>query len=362
MGLFDKLKGELIDIIEWLDPTSDTMVFRFERMGNEIKNGAKLTVRESQVAVFINEGTVADVFGPGMYTLTTQNLPLLSTLKGWKYGFNSPFKAEVYFISTKQFTDQKWGTPNPIMLRDADFGVVRIRAFGTYTMRVTDPVKFLREVVGTNDEFSTDQIAQQGRNLVITRFTDAIGEAKVPVLDIAQRYDELSKFIQDKVCPEFVEYGLELTKFLISNISLPKEVEEAIDKKSSMGMLGVNYMQMQQAEALKNAANNQSGGGMEGMMGMMMAQNMMNQQNMGNMNQQVPPPPPMVRFYVSINGQQAGPFDMNTLKQMIMQGQINKESFVWKEGMPSWLPASQVPETAALFSAVPPPPPPPPAL
>jgi membrane protease subunit (stomatin/prohibitin family) len=364
MGLFDKLKGELIDIIEWLDPTNDTMVYRFERKDNEIKNGAKLTVRESQVAVFVNEGQIADVFGPGMYTLATQNLPLLSTLKGWKYGFNSPFKAEVYFMNTKQFTDQKWGTPNPVMMRDADFGVVRIRAFGSYAIRIIDPVKFLKEIVGTKDEFSTEDITSQLKNMIITRFTDAIGEAKIPVLDLASSYNELSEFVGKKLAPEFQEYGVDMAKFLISNISLPKEVEEAIDKKSSMGMLGVNYMQMSQADAMKNASQNPAGGGVEGMMGMVMAQQMMNmqqqQQQVNQPQQNVPPPmPPMVKFFVSLNGQQSGPFDLNTLKQMIIQNQMNQQTFVWREGMPAWASAGQVPEVAALFSAVPPPPPPP---
>ena len=146
MGIFDKLRGEFIDIIEWTDDTQDTIVYRFERHNNEIKSGAKLTVRESQVAVFVNEGQIADVFTPGMYTLTTENLPILSTLKGWKYGFNSPFKAEVYFVNTKRFTDLKWGTANPIMMRDADFGVVRVRAFGSYAMRVSDAARFLKEL------------------------------------------------------------------------------------------------------------------------------------------------------------------------------------------------------------------------
>ena len=159
MGLFDKIKGEFIDIIEWLDSSSDTMVHRFERYQNEIKYGAKLTVRETQLAVFINEGQLADVYQPGMYTLTTENMPILTTLKGWKYGFNSPFKAEVYFINTKNFTDLKWGSPNPIMLRDPEFGPIRIRAFGNYAMKVTDPVKFIKEIVGTDGNFTTEGIS-----------------------------------------------------------------------------------------------------------------------------------------------------------------------------------------------------------
>lgn len=375
MGFWSKLKGELIDIIEWLDSSDDTMVYRFERKDNEIKNGAKLTVRESQVAVFINEGKIADVFGPGMYTLETSNLPILSTLKGWKYGFNSPFKAEVYFLNTKQFTDQKWGTPNPIMLRDPDFGMVRIRAFGSYSMKVTDPVKFIQEIVGTDDEFSTDEISSQLRTMTITRFTDAIGESKIPVLDLAASYDELSKFCQTKLSSEFTEYGLEITKFLIANISLPPAVEEAIDRRSGVGAMGGmnQYSQAQQADAMRDAAQNESGAGMQNMMGMAMMQQMMNnqnqqqnqqnqnQQNQQNQNQQQntpPPPPPTIQYYVSVNGQQTGPFPMNTLQQMVSQNQLTRETFVWKQGMSGWLKAGEVQELASLFNAMPPPPPP----
>ncbi len=376
MGFFDKIKSELIDIIEWMDSSQDAMVFRFQRHDNEIKNGAKLIVRESQAAVFINEGKLADVFGPGTYTLATQNLPILSTLKGWKYGFDSPFKAEVYFVNTKQFTDQKWGTPNPIMMRDADFGMVRIRAFGNYSIKIIDPVKFLQEIVGTNQNFTTDEIASQLKSIVITRFTDAVGESKIPVLDLAASYNELSEFCENKLKTEFPEtYGLDVLKFMINNISLPPAVEEAIDKRSSMGALGDmnKYAQMQNADAMRDAAKNPGGGGIEGMMGMTMAQQMMNmnqqqqhQQQMQNMqmqNQQnqnfaPPPPPPGSQFHVSINGQQQGPFDLNIIRGMIAQNQVTKQTYVWKNGMAGWLPAEQVPEVMALFSSVPPPPPP----
>src|ERR1043165_7356974 len=211
MGLFDKLKGEFVDIIEWTDSSNDTMVWRFPRYQNEIKMGAKLTVRESQVAVFVNEGQMADEYKPGMYTLETQNMPIMTTLKGWKYGFNSPFKAEVYFVNTNQFTNQKWGTKNPIMLRDAEFGPIRIRAFGNYAIRVVDAKLFLKEIAGTDAHFQTEEITEQLRNLVITRFTDAVAESKIPVLDMASNYDELSKFIGEKINPEFKDMGFEVT-------------------------------------------------------------------------------------------------------------------------------------------------------
>ncbi|MBN2757359.1 MAG: SPFH domain-containing protein [Bacteroidales bacterium] len=365
MGLFDKLKGELIDIIEWIDSTSDTMVYRFERKGNEIKNGAQLTVRESQVAVFINEGELADVFPPGKYELTTNNLPILTTLKGWKYGFNSPFKAEVYFLNTKRFTNLKWGTPNVFYIRDADFGRVSLRAFGTYTMKITDPVKFIKEVAGTDGEFTSDEITNELRSLIITRFIDAVGESKLALLDFAQNYKDLSEFCQSKLGEEFTEYGLEITKFLISSISLPEELQKKLDEGTGMNMLGdINkYSQMKGADAMEKAAGNTggSGSGMENMMGMAMMQQMMNQ-NKGTQNQHntgnMPPPPPIIQFFVSVSGQQTGPFDINTLQQMAMQGQLTKDSLVWKQGMQSWIAAGQAPELINLFGAMPPPPPP----
>lgn len=375
MGFWDKLKGELIDIIEWLDSSNDTMVYRYERHGNEIKNGAQLTVRESQVAVFINEGQIADVFGPGRYELTTQNLPILSTLKGWKYGFNSPFKAEVYFLNTKRFTNQKWGTPNVFYLRDADFGRVSLRAFGTYTIRITDPAKFLKEVAGTDDEFTTDEVSSELRSMIVTRFIDAVGESGLALLDFAQNYKDLSEFCQEKLGGEFQDYGLEITKFLISSISLPEALQAKLDEGTGMNMLGDmnKYTQMKTADAMSNAANTPGGGGgLENMMGMAMMQQMMNmnqqqqpqqyQQQQPQQQQQSapPPPPPTSTFYISINGQQQGPFDLNAIKQMIGQNQVTKQTYMWKQGMQGWQAAEQIPEIAPLFNTAPPPPPPPP--
>jgi membrane protease subunit (stomatin/prohibitin family) len=341
--------------------------------------GAKLTVRESQVAVFINEGQIADVYTPGMYTLQTENMPILSTLKGWKYGFNSPFKAEVYFVNTKKFLDNKWGTPNPIMLRDAEFGPIRIRAFGVYEFRVADAALFIRDVVGTDGDFTTEQVTNQLRNIIITRFTDAVGEAKIPVLDMASNYNEFSEKVAGVIIAEYKEYGLNMTKFLVSNISLPPNVEEALDKRSSMGIIGNlnQYTQFQAANAMEAAATNPGGGAAsEGMgmgMGMAMAGNMMNAMNQSmNQNQQqqqpqggaMPPPMPQaVTFFAVVNGAQAGPFDVNALKQMAMNGQLTKETMVWKQGMANWSAAGQVPELVQVFGATPPPlPPPPPGM
>ena len=367
MGLWSKLKGELIDIVEWIDSTNDTMVFRFDRYGNEIKMGAKLVVREGQVAVFINEGRIADVFTPGTYTLETQNMPILSTLMGWKHGFESPFKAEVYFASTRRFTDLKWGTKNPIMLRDAEFGPVRLRAFGTYVIRITKADVFIKEIVGTDGQFTTDEITEQLRNLIISRFTDILGESKIPALDLAANYDELGTFITDRIQPEFTKYGLDLTKLLVENISLPPAVEEALDKRASMGIVGdlSKFTQYQTAEAIRDAAQTEGGSAGSGMgMGMGFAMGQQMAQNMGQPpatpSSATPPPLPSqgTEFHASINGQQAGPFDMPSLEEKINSGEVSRETLVWKPGMDGWKPADQVVELSQLFSQTPPPLPP----
>lgn len=381
MGLFDAFRTELIDIIEWIDDSNNTLVFRFERHDNEIKNGAQLIVREGQVAVFVREGQLADVFQPGTHRLETKNLPVLSTLAGWKYGFDSPFKAEVYFVSTRQFTDQGWGTRNPVMLRDPEFGPVRIRAFGTYAFRVTEAAEFIREIVGTDGEFNTDEITDQLRSILVSQVTDAIGESKIPVLDLAANYDELAKEVSGRATEEFSGFGLAISKLVVENISLPEEVEKALDKRSSMGILGnmQQYQQFQAANALESAAENP--GGMGGMMGAGIGAGMglgMGQMMAGNMGQAAaapatpPPLPGGAIWYAAIGGQQAGPYDANALQQYAQAGQINAETSMWRNGMAAWTPAGQIPELAGMFSAPPPlpgtpppipgaPPPPPPA-
>ena len=368
MGLLDKIRGEFIDIIEWTDSTSNSMVYRFERHGNEIKMGAKLTVREAQNAVFINKGQIADIFAPGMYTLQTDNMPILSTLLGWKHGFHSPFKAEVYFVNTRRFTDLKWGTKHPIMLRDAEFGPVRLRAFGTYVIKVTDPGTFIREIVGTDGHFTSDEITDQLRNLITSRFADILGESKIPVLDLAANYDELGVFITDKITKDFGNYGLEITKMLVENISLPEAVEEALDKRSSMGVIGNlnKYTQFQTANAMEEAAKNPGGmaaGGMGMGMGFAMA-NQMGQAMVPGAGQAppqgaVPPPLPQSSgFHIAIDGQQAGPFDASTLQQHIQSGKLTRETLVWQQGMASWIAAGEVEALKGLFGAMPPPLPP----
>lgn len=367
MGLFDKLRNEFIDIIEWTDTTSDTIVWKFPRYQNEIKMNAKLTVRESQMALFLNEGTIADLFKPGMYTLQTQNMPLLTTIKGWKYGFNSPFKADVYFFNTKQFTNMGWGTAQPVPFRDPEFGPMRIRANGNYSFRIKDPVLFYKEISGSNPDFTTDGITDQLRALVVSRGLDAIGESKIPMLDMMTNYDEVSKVITEKLKPEFNEIGIELTKFLILTITPPKEVEEALDKRSSMGIIGNlgAYNQYQAGKSMENASKVEGGGNLMGAgFGAGMGMGFGNQ--MGNMFQQnqqfnsqtggtMPPPPPISAYFVAVNGQQTGPFNLQQLQAMTQSGQLTRQSLVWKQGMAAWGAADQQADLAGLFNSMPPP-------
>lgn len=373
MGLMDKLRGELIDIIEWTEPSgNDILAYRFPRYNNEIKNGAKLTVREGQAAVFVNQGQLADVFTPGYYTLETKNLPILSTLLGWKYGFNSPFKAEVYFISTRQWTDQKWGTQNPVMLRDPEFGPIRVRAFGTYAFRVSDPATFLKQLVATDPSFETYDIANQLRNVIVSRFVDVIGQARMPVLDLAGNYERLGTLARERITPEMASMGLTVTQFFVENISLPPEVEQALDKRSQMAMLGNldQFTKFQTANAIGDAANNP--GGVAGVgaglgAGVAMAGAMADALRGTQQPQQaaapaaapagmVPPPlPTAVTFFVGVNGQQQGPFDMATITAMARSGQITRQSLVWKAGMAGWAAAETVPELLTLFAQIPPP-------
>jgi len=262
MGILDSLRTQFIEVIEWLDNSGNTMLYRFPVHDQEIKNGARLTVRESQAAIFVFQGQIADVFPPGLYTVDGGNTPILTKLGAWKYGFHSPFKAEVYFVNTKQFTDLKWGTPNPVMMRDADFGMVRLRAFGIYSMRIGDPRAFMKEIAGTNARFETEDIEGQLRRTLVSGFSDALAESKIAALDLASNYDELSKFSRTKLNEEFKSFGLELVKFVVENISLPPEVEAAMDKRTSMGVIGDvgRYAQFQAADAMRDAAQNPSGG------------------------------------------------------------------------------------------------------
>lgn len=362
MGLWDKLRGELIDIIEWTEPSNnDILCYRFPRYENEIKMGAKLTVREGQTAVFVNEGQIADVYKPGMYTLETQNMPILSTIKGWKYGFHSPFKAEVYFVSTRQWTDQKWGTQNPIMMRDPEFGPVRTRAFGTYAFHVADAAQFLRQLVATDPSFETYEIANQLRNTIVSRFADALGQAKIPVLDLAGNYDRISQVAMERIKPDLAAMGLALTLFYVENVSLPPEVEKALDKRTEMGVLGdmQRYTQYQTANAIPAAAANPGGlaGAAAGLgIGVAMGQQVAGAMGVGHAAGSAPPPLPNApQFYLGQGGQQLGPFDLATLQTKLREGALTRQTLVWKPGMAAWSAADAVPELQSLFAAVPPP-------
>ncbi|MCA8958977.1 MAG: SPFH domain-containing protein [Planctomycetes bacterium] len=370
MGLFDKLRGELIDIIEWIDDSRHTLVWRFPRYNNEIKNGAQLIVRPGQMAIFVDRGKVADIFDPGMYTLETKNLPILSTIQGWKYGFESPFKAEIYFVSTRQVTDLKWGTPNPIMMRDADFGPIRLRAFGTYALRATDPRALIEELVGTDGEFQTEEVTELMRSMINTSFADIVASSKIAALDLAANYRELSEDLRQAVVERVDdEYGLDVPQLFIVNVSLPEEVEKALDKRTSMGVIGdmARFQQYQMGSAMMAAAENPSGGGASEGMGLGMGFAMANQMvhGMGGAGTAAPaaapPPLPSSQWHVADQGRTLGPFGDAQVRQMIANGLLTGDTLVWCAGMATWLPASQTPLARLFGPPAPPPPPPPPA-
>ncbi|HEY3348151.1 MAG TPA: SPFH domain-containing protein [Thermoanaerobaculia bacterium] len=387
MGLLDNLKNQIgnqlgsqfIEIIQWLDDSNDAMVYRFPVYNQEIKMGAQLTVRENQAALFINEGKAADLFGPGRHELSTQNLPILTTLRGWKYGFQSPFKAEVYFFNTRLFTDLKWGTTNPVMMRDAEFGMIRLRAFGTYAMKIAEPKTFFATIVGTQGLTTTEEITGQLRSTILSKLSDAIAEAKVSALDIASKYDELSGNGRQILAPEFSSFGLDLSKFFIENVSLPEEVEAAIDQRTKLGVLGDKmgqYTQLQAADAMKIAAANPGGAAgagigigagiaMGGMMGGALANAGAAGQGMGG-GMAPPPPPPAPgfaapRWSLTVDGKTYGPYSDDAVKGMVASGQVAPATLAWKPGAAGWAPLSTFEEFAAAGGSAQAPPPPPPA-
>jgi len=378
--VFNFLSGQFIDVIEWTDDTRDTMVWRFERYGNEIKYGAKLTVREGQTAVFIHEGQLADIFTPGLYMLETNNMPILTTLQHWDHGFKSPFKSEIYFVNTNRFTNLKWGTKNPIMLRDPEFGPTRIRAFGTYTVKVADAGRFMTEIVGTDGEFTTDEITFQIRNVIVQEFSRVVAGSGIPVLDMAANTGEFGKLVASRISETIAQYGLTLPELYIENISLPPAVEQALDKRTSMGVVGDlnKYTQFSAAEAMQAAASASGDGGTMGAglgaglgmaMGNMMtgaggplgqAQHQPHQQ--AHQPAVAPPPPPVEHvWHIAENGQTRGPFSKADLGRMAAAGELTRETHVWTAGQDGWMQAEDVTELAQLFTVMPPPPPPPPA-
>jgi membrane protease subunit (stomatin/prohibitin family) len=384
MGLFDALRNEFIQIIEWLDDSSNTLVYRFPVHDQEIKMGAQLTVRENQVAIFVNEGEVADVFKPGRYELSTQNMPILSTLRGWKYGFDTPFKAEVYFFNTRLFTDLKWGTQNPVMMRDAEFGMIRMRAFGTYATRISDAKEFFRTIVGTQHLTTTEEILGQLRSTIISHFSDIVAESKIAALDLASSYREMSALAQKELAPSFASYGLELARFNIDNISLPEEVEAAIDQRTKLGVLGdrmQQYTQLQAADSIKIAASNPGGIAGAGVglgAGVAMGQAMsgafgtagsasgaFNAPPAAPGHGAAPPPPPgpqanVPRWSLAIDGKTYGPYTDDALKAMVQGGQVLPSTQAWRPGASGWASLDSYDELnlGGGGSAMPPPPPP----
>ena len=362
MGLFDWITGQFIDVIAWTDDSHDTMVWRFPREGNEIKYGAKLIVREGQTAVFVNEGEIADILGPGTYELETGNLPVLTTMQHWDHGFKSPFKAEVYFLNMTRFTDLKWGTRNPITVRDPEFAMVRLRAFGSYEIRIEDPRTFMQEIVGTDGHFTLDEIQSQLANLIVSKLAVVLGQDRTPALDLAANYEAFGRFITEGIAPAFREYGLKLERILVENISLPEAVEKAIDTRSSRAAAGNldEHLKYRGAEALDKGGSLSDMAGMG--VGFAMAQEMargFGPSGQNNAATPPPPPPPQEKlYYVSNNGDSEGPYPLEQLREMVGQGRLMPGSYLWSEGFDEWKAAKAV--LPQLFDTATPPPPPPP--
>lgn len=361
MGIMDSIKGQFIDIVEWTSTDSGILAVRFDRRDNEIKMGAQLVVREGQRAIFVKEGKMADAFAPGMYTLSTRNLPILSDLYGWKHGFSSPFKAEVYFINMLTLSNRKWGTSNPVMLRDADLGVIRLRAFGTFAYAVEDAARFFQASVGTLAVVHAHDVETQLKSLVVGALSDTLGEAGIPAFDLAAKYHEIGELTEKALAAKFDLYGLKARQFVVENISLPAEVEALIDKRSGMGVVGDidQYMKFNLADKAGEAiaqpgglAGTLAGAGLCLAVGGQLASNLPSAapQKPGAM----PPPLPTEGFFVAIGGQQAGPFNLTQIKQMAVERKVDRDSLVWKEGMAAWAAAASLPDVAAVFAGVPP--------
>ena len=386
MGLLDKLKGELVDIIEWIDDSRSTLAWRYPRYQNEIKNGAELIVREGQKAVFVYRGALADQFDPGHYELKSENLPVLSTLQGWKHGFDSPFRSEVYFINTRPVTDIRWGTPQPVTVRDPDFKMVQIRANGLCVVKIEDTEIFLKEVIGTDSAVESDEIAELLRRVISMAFSDMVLASGLGAIDLQGQQVSLSgrlrEFVQERVDDEF---GLAIPEITM-NISLPDEITQAMTRGVAKGVeasgfvenVDLNkYQQAQAADAMLAAASNEGGSVMGDMMQMGMGAAMAGTmaQTMGGMGQQpqqqapqqaapppaaAPAPPPLpgqTMYHVDHNGQPGGPYNMAQMQSGIQSGQVTGQTLVWAQGMAAWSPAQSVPELQALFAAPPPMPP-----
>ena len=371
--VFNKIKSQLIDIIEWIDDSRTTLAWRFPRYNNEIKNGAQLIVREGQQAVFVYRGQLADQFGPGHYELTSENLPILSTLQGWKYGFNSPFRSEVYFLNTRPVTELRWGTANPVTIRDPDFKLVQVRANGLCVIRVADAAVFLREVIGTDSNVDINEVQELVRRTITLAFSDMVLQTGLGVLDLQGRQVELSDKLKDFADPRMREYGLRVQSIML-NVTLPQEITDAITRGVARGVEEQGFLdqvtdmqrfqQGKMGEAMVAGASNPGGSSVGDFMGAGMGIAM--GQQMGGMvagppqQQPAAAPPPMpgaVTYHVDQGGQPAGPFAMAGLQSMVSAGTLTAQTVVWTQGMAGWTPAGQVPALAPLFSTPPPLPP-----
>ncbi len=313
MPIFDFLRGEFIDVIHWTDDRRDRLVWRFDRAGHAIRYGAKLTVRAGQAAVFVHEGQVADVFAPGLYRLETNTMPVLTRLKHWDHGFRSPFTSEIYFVNTTRFRDLKWGTRSPVILRDPEFGPLRLRAYGTYAIRVIDPARFLTEIVGTDGEFTTDEISDQIRNIILQQFGPALSGAGLGAFDIAASTGDLGRRVAADIAPVLAEYGLEIPELYVEKISLPAAVEATLDARAASGL------------------------------------------GRAGADKTPPPPPAAQEWHIAEGGQSYGPYSRETLARMARDGRIGSGTLAWTAGQQGWKPAGEIAELAALFGPPPPP-------
>ncbi|MQY26305.1 SPFH domain-containing protein [Nocardia aurantia] len=385
MGLRDMIRGEFIDLIEWLDDGNSTLAWRFPRYDNEIKNGAQLIVREGQQALFVYRGQLADRYVPGHYTLTSENMPIMSTLQGWKYGFNSPFRSEVYYINTRPVTDFRWGTPQPVTVRDPDFRMVQVRANGTSTVKVTDAEVFLRQVIGTESVVDTEQIVDLLRRNISLAFSDMVLQTGLGAIDLQGRQVELSDKLREFVAQRMQPFGLGVDQVTMI-ISLPEEIQQAMTRGVARGVeasgflsnVDLNrYQQAQAADAMLAAAENPSGGGamgaaMQAGMGVVLGGQMAGAMQGGFAQPQpqqqpqpgyAPPPlPGQQAFHIELDGQAAGPYPQDQLRQFVASGQLTPQTNVWTTGMPAWAAAQTVPALQPLFAAPPPLPGTPPPL
>jgi len=363
MGLLDKIRGEFVDIIEWLDHTRDTLVWRFPRYRNQIKNGAQLIVRPGQLAVFVSQGKLADVFGPGQHRLETKNLPVLSTLKGWPHLFDSPFKSEVYYVNTRIVTHLKWGTPAPVMITDPEFGRIRVKAFGTYTLRATDPKALLTELVGTDQSFESDEIHELIRSMINASFAEVIADSNISAFELAANYSKISEKVRRHAFAKVNDdYGLDIPQLFIVNVSLPEAVDVAIDAQSGGAIIGDmgRFSQYQMGRAVTMAASNPSGGAASGM-GLGMGVAMMGQPGiLGGAPVNATNIPPALGashvgsvFHVAVAGKQEGPYSGHDLALKIAAGDLDAKTLVWSPGMATWVPAANVPQLALHFAPPP---------